>query len=125
MALATVAAETWGTGRLLSEPESRFNTAPDAAPFSLYDNRQDLGNEGPPDGERFRGRGYLMITGRRYYTEFSERLGLGKRLVDDPDSALDPDIAARMVAMAIKSRASALQTALRSPSARSPRPGSR
>lgn len=36
---------------------SHFNTSPDEHPCDLYDNRRDLGNQGLPDGETYRGAG--------------------------------------------------------------------
>src|SRR5580698_10134288 len=66
MALATIRAET-GCFLPLSEGQSRFNTSPGGHPFDLYDSRRDLGNQGPPDGESFKGRGFIQITGRANY----------------------------------------------------------
>src|SRR4029077_17954039 len=52
MALASVRADI-GTFAPIEERKSRFNTSADGHPFDLYDNK--LGNNGPPDGETFRG----------------------------------------------------------------------
>src|SRR5580700_11411453 len=57
MALATIRAET-GSFLPISEGQSEYNTSPGSHPFNLYDSRADLGNVGPPDGERFKGRGF-------------------------------------------------------------------
>lgn len=48
---------------------------------------RDLGNTQPGDGIKFKGRGYVQITGRRNYTVFADRLGVD--LVGSPDLALD------------------------------------
>jgi putative chitinase len=48
-----------------------------------------LGNTEPGDGCRFCGRGYVQLTGRSNY----ERAGL----VDDPERALDPQVAAEVL----------------------------
>ena len=55
-----------------------------------------LGNTQPGDGFRFRGRGYVQITGRANY----ERIGrlLGVDLTGNPERALDPEIAYRIAA---------------------------
>ena len=56
--------------------------------FSKYDGRDDLGNNKPGDGFRYRGRGYVQITGRKNYTRYG--------LADKPDDALKSDIAAKI-----------------------------
>lgn len=83
-----------GALRPASERPSRFNTSPDGHPFDLYDNK--FGNQGPPDGEKFRGRGLLGITGRRVYERVSKEIGMEGQLVENPDLAIQPDIAARI-----------------------------
>ena len=60
-----------------------------------YEGRRGLGNTQPGDGPRFRGRGYVQITGRRNYTDWSRRLGMD--LVNDPSLAEQPEIAARIL----------------------------
>lgn len=61
-----------------------------------YEGRKDLGNTQPGDGARFRGRGYIQITGRDNYTRMAERLNLP--LLDQPELAQQPAIAARISA---------------------------
>jgi peptidoglycan hydrolase-like protein with peptidoglycan-binding domain len=111
MALATVRVET-GNMKPISEFVSRFNTSPGGHPFDLYDNRKDLGNEGQPDGERFRGRGFVQLTGRSNYRRYSEALGLGTQLIDEPDLANEPKIAARLLVHFLKDRERAIKEAL-------------
>jgi putative chitinase len=111
MALATVRVET-GSMKPISEFVSRFNTSPGGHPFDLYDNRKDLGNEGPPDGERYRGRGFVQLTGRANYRRYSDALGLGSQLIDEPDLANEPSIAARLLVHFLKDRERAIKEAL-------------
>lgn len=40
--------------------------------FDKYENRLDLGNTQKGDGYKFRGRGYIQVTGRANYTELSK-----------------------------------------------------
>src|SRR5207302_10346400 len=96
MALASVRADT-GDFTPLSEYKSRFNTSPEGHPFDLYDNRKDIGNQGPPDGERFRGRGYVQLLGRANYEKYGAAIGLGNQLVENPELANQPYIAARLL----------------------------
>ena len=67
--------------------------------FRMYDiegNRprkaRELGNVNPGDGAKFAGRGYVQLTGRTNY--FNAGKALLVDLIEDPDKALDPTIAA-------------------------------
>jgi predicted chitinase len=57
--------------------------------FKKYDGRKNLGNTQPGDGLRFKGRGFVQITGRNNYTNFSKILGVD--LVNKPELALELD----------------------------------
>ena len=103
MALATIRAET-ESFLPVTEGQSRFNTSPSGHPFDLYDNRADLGNQGPPDGARYCGRGFIQLTGRTNYQVHSAAIGLGTKLLENPEMANDPVIAARLLASFIKSK---------------------
>lgn len=111
MALATIRAET-ESFRPVSEGVSRFNTSPGGHPFDLYDQRRDLGNLGPPDGERFRGRGFVQLTGRANYQAHGAAIGLGDRLIADPELANQPGIAAQLLTSFIKSKETRIENAL-------------
>lgn len=52
-----------------------------------------IGNTKVGDGWKYRGRGFLQLTGRYNYTEASKDLGLN--LVKNPDLVLKPEVAAR------------------------------
>jgi peptidoglycan L-alanyl-D-glutamate endopeptidase CwlK len=111
MAIATIAAET-GSFLPISEGPSRFNTSPSGHPFDLYDFRADLGNLGPPDGERFKGRGFIQLTGRSNYALHGAAIGLGDQLVENPDLANDPAVAAQVLASFLKKREERIRAAL-------------
>lgn len=67
-----------------------------------YEGRFDLGNTQPGDGIRYIGRGYLFITGRSNYERFSATVGID--LVNNPDKAAEPGIAAKVMAIWFKDR---------------------
>lgn len=62
--------------------------------FKRYDGRKDLGNTQPGDGYRFRGRGYVQLTGRTNYADWTKRLGVD--LIGNPDLALNPTVAGKI-----------------------------
>ena len=111
MALATISAET-GSFLPISEGQSRFNTSPGGHPFDLYDSRADLGNRGAPDGERFKGRGFIQLTGRANYALHGAAIGLGEQLLENPDLANHPAIAARLLASFLKTHETRIRAAL-------------
>lgn len=60
-----------------------------------YEGRSDLGNTQAGDGAKYHGRGYVQLTGRNNYEQYSKILGVD--LVNNPDLALDPAIAAKIL----------------------------
>jgi putative chitinase len=53
-----------------------FRTTTEFASGQEYEGRRDLGNTHPGDGARFKGRGYIQITGRFNYTAASRAFGV-------------------------------------------------
>jgi putative chitinase len=111
MALATIRAET-ESFEPVAEGRSRFNTSPGGHPFDLYDHRRDLGNQGPPDGESYRGRGYVQLTGRFNYRRYGQAIGFGGRLEQEPDLAGEPDVAGKLLAAFLKDKERPIKDAL-------------
>ena len=111
MALATIRAETEGF-EPISEGRSKFNTSPGGHPFDLYDNRRDLGNQGFGDGARFKGRGFIQLTGRFNYQKYGRAIGLGNQLIDNPELANDAAIAATLLASFLHDKERAIKEAL-------------
>ena len=109
MALGTIRAET-ESFEPISEGKSPFNTSPGGTPFDLYDNRKDLGNQGPPDGANFCGRGFVQLTGRANYTRYAAEIG--QDIVNTPTLANDPAIAADLLARFLADRETAIRQAL-------------
>jgi peptidoglycan L-alanyl-D-glutamate endopeptidase CwlK len=111
MALATIRAET-ESFEPISEGVSRFNTAPGGRPFALYDLRTDLGNGQAGDGERYRGRGFIQLTGKSNYLEHGKAIGLGDSLLTSPDRAGEPAIAAALLVSFLRSKERSIKEAL-------------
>ncbi len=63
--------------------------------FSGYEGRKDLGNTQPGDGARFKGRGFVQITGRYNYESYGRRLGYD--LVKNPEMANYPKVATEIL----------------------------
>lgn len=71
------------------ETDATMQPIREYASGAAYEGRGDLGNVRHGDGYRFKGRGYVQLTGRTNY----ERYGID----DSPDDALDPKLAAHIM----------------------------
>lgn len=108
-ALGTIRAETEGFEPICEEP-SALNTSPGGQPFDLYDHRADLGNQGPPDGARYCGRGFVQLTGRANYARYARLTGLD--LVAHPELACEAGPAATLLARFLADRQDRIRHAL-------------
>lgn len=61
-----------------------------------------LGNTKAGDGARYKGRGYVQITGRANYLRIGQALGIGTALVDEPERALEPVLAYRIASTGMR-----------------------
>lgn len=60
----------------IAHESDRFATATEYASGAEYEGLRTLGNTHPGDGVRFKGRGYLQITGRTNYAAVSHAFGV-------------------------------------------------
>ena len=111
MALATIRAET-GKFAPINEYPSKYNTAPNGQPYALYDYRTDIGNNAAGDGARYRGRGFIQLTGKANYAYYSKALGLGDLLLQQSEQANDPAIAANLLAAFLKNKESMIRNSV-------------
>lgn len=92
--LATAHHES-GIGRFMVEKASG----------QAYEGRKNLGNISPGDGPKFKGRGFVQITGRNNYKKFTAILtkrGIHVDLLQHPHRAADPEIAAIILVHGMK-----------------------
>ena len=74
-----------------------FDGQPERIANRVYANRMQNGDEASGDGYRYRGRGFIQLTGRKNYTNIGERIGVD--LINDPDILIrDPITALRAAA---------------------------
>ncbi len=93
-AAATVAVETESFTPIEEEGSKDY--------FDKYEGRKDLDNIHPGDGYKYRGRGYIQLTGRDNYRVLGAYLKTD--LLDHPEMALHPPIAAEILAIYFKTR---------------------
>lgn len=71
-----------------------------------------MGNTEPGDGWKYRGRGYIQLTGKKNYADASQALFGDDRLVKDPDLVNDPKVASHVVAWYMQRSKSRMQSNL-------------
>jgi putative chitinase len=74
-----------------------FTRSEEIASGADYEGRTDLGNTQRGDGKRYKGRGYIQLTGRDNYRTYGAKVG--EDLENNPELAADPNVALK-VAMA-------------------------
>jgi uncharacterized protein YfkK (UPF0435 family) len=77
----------------LQEAQDIVAAGPEAYFNKVYDGR--MGNTSPGDGYKYRGRGFIQITGKDMYNRVGKMIG--EDLVGNPDLANKPEIAAKIV----------------------------
>jgi putative chitinase len=82
----------------IAHESDSFATFEEYSTGRAYEGRADLGNDQPGDGERFKGRGPIQITGRANYLRFGRMIGMGDRLLHEPELAAEPVVGLALAA---------------------------
>ena len=77
----------------LKDAEELVKQGPEAVFEKIYGNR--MGNNSPGDGYKYRGRGYIQLTGKDNYSRVGA--AIGENLVGNPDLANDPKVATKIL----------------------------
>ena len=85
-----------GTESYLFAPEKEAGS--EAYFRRMYEFDRSLGNLEPGDGARYCGRGFITMVGRSEYARFGKLVGAD--LVEHPEWAMEPAVAARVLAYA-------------------------
>lgn len=73
---------------------------------------RSMGNLEPGDGFKYRGRGYIQLTGKSNYAQASQAVFGDDRLVKDPDLLNEPRVAAEVVAWYMEKGKSRMASAM-------------
>lgn len=81
--------------RTLEEAQAAVDKGPEYVGNLIYGGR--MGNAAD-EGYKYRGRGIVQLTGKDNYARYGKKIGMGDELINNPDLANDPQIAARLAA---------------------------
>ena len=73
-----------------TEVGRNFLPIEEVANGDAYEYRKDLGNIYPGDGRRYKGKGFIQLTGRANYTHYG--------YADNPEAVLEPKVSAKILA---------------------------
>ena len=68
-----------------------------------------MGNTAPGDGWKYRGRGFIQLTGKNNYAAASKAIYKDDRLVENPDLVNNPEIAAEVAAWYMKTNTARME----------------
>lgn len=92
--MAQMMHETWNFTRLKEKPMGSKYFAKKYDPKYAPKTAKIIGNTKVGDGEKYHGRGFVQLTGRENYARAGKALGID--LINNPDLAADPKIAAQI-----------------------------
>ena len=78
----------------LAHESGNFSATLEKGSGAKYENNKNLGNTQPGDGERFKGRGWIQLTGRSNYAHYGKLTGLD--LLNHPELAEIPENANKL-----------------------------
>lgn len=103
--------EVWPTRFPTVESARPYANNPQALAKKVYGKRADLGNTTEEDGWKYRGRGFVQITGKENYRKYSKLLFGDKNvLLDNPELLENPEIAAEVSVAYLNDRAKNAKT---------------
>jgi predicted chitinase len=73
-------------------------------PIAEVNGQQQAASHGYEGGNKYYGRGFIQLTHKSNYDDMDKQLGLNGQLSNNPDLALDPEIAAKILAKFMKTR---------------------
>lgn len=84
------------SGRFKDADLTENHSGPSAEAYftKKYEGRKNLGNTEEGDGYKYRGRGYIQLTGRYNYKKYGDMIGVD--LINNPDLAAEPEIAEKL-----------------------------
>lgn len=94
--------KTFGKYFKSREDAEAYARNPEKIANKVYGGRMGNGPESSGDGYRYRGRGFIQLTGKDNYRQFGEMIGMD--LVKNPDLAMHPAIAAKIAVAYYKKR---------------------